>query len=105
MEHLDELISLILGVFTPAVISWFKGNTWTKRQKMLLSLAISTSIGSLTALTTHSLILHEAMTLEDWISNCTVIFTTATATYKLYFEDTDLNHQLEDNGWFSQGGA
>jgi hypothetical protein len=101
---LDELISLLLGLLVPMLVSWYKGNTWSDRRRMLASLVICTIVGALSALTTHTLVFHETMTLNDWLTNATAVFTSATAFYKLHFQNTRTNEKLEQRGPFSEPG-
>jgi hypothetical protein len=101
--NLDELISAFLGLATPMIISWFKGNHWSDRQAMIVSLVICICVGALSSIATHAFVLKEQMTYEDWASNALVVFTAATAFYKIHFENTRLNQTLEARGPFVTG--
>lgn len=101
-QYLDELISLIVGQITPLLISFFKGNTWSDRQAMILTIVICTIIGALSSLASHALVLHETMTVDDWIGNALVVYTSATASFKLYFQKTEANATAESIGPFNK---
>lgn len=101
-KYFDELISLIVGQLTPLLISFVKGNRWSNKQAMLLTMLVCTVVGALTSAGAHSLILHETMTLDDWIGNALVVYMSATAAYKLYFENSRANATAESIGPFNK---
>lgn len=101
-KHVDELLSLLVSQGVPYLISYYKGNQWTDRQRMLLTVFICLFAGILSSLMTHALYYKDVMTLDDWISNALVVFTGATVAYHTYFATTQVNKRLEEKGPFNE---
>lgn len=98
--HLDQLISLLVGPFATWLISYIKGRTWTTKQRFIVAVAVSLFLGMLTAYVTNDLVLSQGMTWDDWIGNGLTVFLSATATYKLWFENTKTEDELKRKGPF-----
>lgn len=87
---MNELINLIAGLLLPPLISWLKDCRWPAHAKLALSLLLSLLAGGVSAY------LDGALNWSDLVSSGAVVFTVATAFYKFWFEQTDLNQRLED---------
>lgn len=96
----DEIVSFVLGFGVPLAVSYFKATHWTDRQAMILSLVICAVAGAFSSIGTHALIYHTDMTVNEWLTNATVVFTAATAFYKIHFQTTQTNAVLEAKGPF-----
>jgi cytochrome c biogenesis factor len=99
--YFGPLISLLAGQFVPVLVSFVKDKTWSNRQKMLLTMFVSVAVGAITALAENAVQVNATMTVDDWIKNVLAVFSSATAAYKLYFENTRANETLERIGPFA----
>lgn len=100
-SYFGPLLSLIVGQFVPALISLVKDREWSDRQKMILTIVVSAIVGALTALAENAVQVNTTMTADDWLKNMLAVFSSATAAYKLYFQNTDANKTLERIGPFA----
>jgi hypothetical protein len=84
-----EFLTLACGLLMPFLVSWLKGRNWPDWAKVLLSLGLSIGGGALVALADGSL------DFQTLTRSSTAVFTSATVFYKLWFEKTTVNSQLE----------
>lgn len=87
------VVSLVLTLVVPAVVSYLKNTAWAKWQRIAAAGFISVVASGL-ALFAQG----ELKTFADLAVHGAVVWAGATANYKLWFGNTDLNMKLEASG-------
>jgi hypothetical protein len=100
-EYFGTILSLIAGQFVPGLISFIKNKEWSDAQKMALTIGVCALVGVLTALGENALKVNGTLTIDDWLKNALAVYGSATAAYKIYFQDTRTNETLERIGPFA----
>lgn len=86
---MSETISVVIGAGMPVLISYLKRCTWTPRQRFLFSLGVCLVVGVAMVWAAGQL------NLANIAESAGLVFTAATTVYKLWFEATPLNRELE----------
>jgi hypothetical protein len=90
---MNEFLSLLIGALMPLVISLLKHAAWTPELKTLVALALCVIVAALEVLGSAWLT-HTAIPRTAWLTTAGLIFSAATASYKLYWKDTRVNRTL-----------
>lgn len=89
----ETFVSLGLAFVVPALVSYLKNTAWSKTKRMALAavVAVAASTGAL-------FVQGELNSFTDFVGNAAIVWAGATANYKLWFGNTDLNLKLEAMG-------
>jgi hypothetical protein len=86
------ILSGLLGFIVPPIVAFLQRSSWPKWAKVGLAGVVSLAVAFL------SLLQDGKLGDASWkviVANLGVVFTVATAFYKLHFDDTQLNATLE----------
>lgn len=86
----ETFVSIGLAFAVPAVVSFLKNSAWSKMQRMALAVVVA-----LAASTGALFVQGELNSFADFAANGAIVWAGATANYKLWFGNTDLNLKLE----------
>ena len=98
MEFSPELLAVIVGFLMPPLLSLLKNPRWPSQLKLVMVGAVSIGVGMLGVIIDGSLDLNnlEWENLEMILTAGAIAFAGATTTYKLWFQNVQLNATLED---------
>jgi hypothetical protein len=82
--------AILVGAAMPVVISALKSAAWPTKAKFLLAVVVCAVAGAGTAYFAGQL----SLTWERALVDVAIVFTSATAVYKLWFEDTEIDKRL-----------
>lgn len=86
----ETFVSVGLAFVVPTIVSFLKHSAWAKWQRIGIALLVS-AVASTGALFVQG----ELNSFADFAANAAIVFAGATANYKLWFGNTDLNLKLE----------
>lgn len=89
----ETVVSLALAFVVPALVSFLKNTAWAKWQRIAAAGVISVVASGLALLVQGQL-----HSFADLAANGAIVWAGATANYKLWFGNTDLNLKLEAMG-------
>lgn len=89
----EAFVSIALGFFVPAAVSYLKNTAWDKWKRIALAGALS-----FVAASASLFVQGELDSFKDLATNSAVVWAVATANYKLWFGNTELNLRLEESG-------
>lgn len=90
---METFVSIGLGVFVPAVVSYVKSVAWNTHYKVAAALVVSYVAAAVALFAQGSL-----SSISDLGVHGAVVWVSATAFYKLHFGNTELNAKLETMG-------
>lgn len=88
------IVTILLGFVVPPVVSFLKNSGWPKWKRIVLAGAVSVA-----AAAGHMFVQGDVTHYRDLLTNAAVVWAIATANYKLWFGNTDLNLKLEAMGF------
>lgn len=89
----ETVVSVVLGFVVPFVVSWLKNLKWHKAVRVALAGAVS-----VVAATGSLFVQGELTSWSSLAANAAIIWGVAFANYKAWFQNTDLNAELEIRG-------
>ena len=86
----ETFVSFALTFVVPMLVSFLKNSGWNKMRRVVAAGAVS-----IVASTAALLAQGELHSVADFFANGAIVWAGATANYKLWFGNTDLNLKLE----------
>lgn len=90
---MSQLLSLIIGALMPIVISLLKDSGWSQALKTLTAMGVCVVVAALQVLGT-AWVTHTVIQRSDWVTTAGLVFSAATASYKIWFQGTSLDTTL-----------